>query len=249
MKALFVVWQDPDSRQWIPVARLTREGSIYSFAYTDGAQKAERFPGFGRMADRRVRYESRQLFPLFANRILPKSRPEYRDYLEWLGLGGGDADVLEVLARSGGLRATDSLEIIPCPEPTADGHYEIYFFSHGLRYLAEKDQMRILDLEHGEPLFLMRDFQNHHDSMALLMRTRDPISIAGYCPRYYAEEFANVIERVGQELVRVIVERVNSEAPRQYRLLCKLTAPWPSGFSPCDADDFRVSVAKAVVHQ
>ena len=29
-------------------------------------------------------YESAVLFPLFANRLLSKTRPEYRDFLAWL---------------------------------------------------------------------------------------------------------------------------------------------------------------------
>lgn len=239
MNALFVVWQDPDTRRWIPVARLTRESGVFRFGYTKGALESPKFIGFGRMTDMKTVYESRDLFPLFANRILPKSRPEYRQYLEWLGLDERRADELEVLARSGGLRATDTLEIIPCPEPTADNRYIVYFFAHGQRYLSAKDQARVLELRNGERLFLMRDVQNHVDSSALLMRTGDPISIVGYCPRYYSAEFSQLLTKVAVEQVRVTVEKVNSEAPSHYRLLCRLNSAWPNSFQPCAREEFE----------
>jgi hypothetical protein len=239
MKALFVVWQDPDTRTWIPVARLTREDGTFRFAYTKGALESSKFIGFGRMTDMKTVYESRELFPLFANRILPKSRPEYRQYLEWLGLDEQRADELEVLARSGGLRATDTLEIIPCPEPTSDHRYVVYFFAHGQRYLSAKDQDRVLSLKSSDRLYLMRDVQNHIDSNALLLRTGDPISVIGYCPRYYSAEFSQLLVKAPVDQVRVMVEKVNPDAPSHYRLMCRLSAPWPHGFEPCARDAFE----------
>ena len=35
------------------------------------------------------------------------------------------------------------------------------------------------------------------------------------------------------ETVHVTVERVNPDAPLQFRLLCSLTADWPDSFQPC----------------
>ncbi len=102
------------------------------------------------MLDMGVVCLSNELFPLFSNRLLPKSRPEYRDYLKWLGLDENKTDEMEMLARSGGQRATDTLEIVPCPEPSANNSYEVYFFSHGLRHLSEKDQERAAILKVGE---------------------------------------------------------------------------------------------------
>lgn len=239
MKALFVVWQEPDTRRWVPVARLTRDNGTFRFTYTKGALESEKFAGFGRMDNLRASYESKELFPLFANRILPKSRSDYRAYLHWLGLDERSADDLEVLARSGGMRATDTLEIIPCPEPTSDNKYVVYFFSHGLRYLSTKDQERVSLLNAGERLYLMRDMQNRVDAMALLMRTDDPISVVGYCPRYYSKEFSVLLGQVPRDHVRVNVEQVNADAPSNFRLLCKLNAPWPVGFSPCSEEAFQ----------
>ncbi len=105
MKTLYIAWQEPEMRQWFPVGELTRAGGLFRFTYTDGAlqaQKSERFVPFGRMTDLHSSYESEELFPLFANRLLASSRPEFAQFLQWL-----DTDVedpLVILGRTGGLR-------------------------------------------------------------------------------------------------------------------------------------------------
>ncbi|WP_295392108.1 HIRAN domain-containing protein [uncultured Thiodictyon sp.] len=239
MKALFVAVQDHDSRCWAPVARLTRENGSYRFVYTEGARDLPGFTPFGRMTNLESQYISNELFPLFANRVLPKSRPEYRDYLNWLGLSAADHDALDELARTGGLRATDTIELIPYPEATADRCYVVYFFGRGLRHLAAENQARIGSLDVGERLHLLHDLQNPIDCMALMLRTGDPVSIVGYVPRYYAADWTRLIQLAGAEAVMVTVERVNQDAPMQYRLLCKLSAPWPAAFSPCKDGQYR----------
>jgi len=119
MTALFVVYQNSVSRAWVPVARLTHDGQFYHFSYTRGAKDLPNFVPFGRMTELDAEDVSEQIFPLFAIRSLPKSRPEYRGCLSWLGLDNVSYDTLEELGRSGGLRTTDSLELIPYPEPTS----------------------------------------------------------------------------------------------------------------------------------
>lgn len=239
MKALFVAWQDTKSRRWAPVGRLTHEDGVYRFVYTRGAEAMPDFRPFGVMKDLHSAYKSEQLFPIFANRILAKNRPEYGDYLKWLGLSEARYDELEELARTGGLRATDSLELFPCPEPTAGKNYEVYFFCRGLRHLHAENQERARQLKPGERLYLMQDLQNPHDSMALLMRTEEPITLVGYAPRYYSAEFTQLIKSTGSDQVKIMVEQVNLDAPIQYRVLCKLTSPWPTNFSSCATSEFQ----------
>lgn len=239
MKALFVAYQDVESRHWTPVARLTREDGCYHFTYTQGAKEIPNFVPFGRLVDLHTEYVSDKLFPLFANRVLPKSRPEYADYLNWLGLTQASHDALEELARTGGLRATDTLELIPCPAPTAGNRYEVFFFCRGLRHLPDVSQARALKLVPGERLYLAQDLQNGCDNTALLLRTDDPVTLVGYAPRYYSADFTSLIQNVGPTDVTVTVERVNPDAPAQYRVLCKLSAPWPSGFAPCEAGQYE----------
>lgn len=240
MNALFVAWQDPSSRSWAPVARLTRDqDQRYHLAYTQGARRLANFQPFGRMRDLDREYVSDELFPLFANRVLAKSRPEYQDYLGWLGLEQARYDVLEELARTGGLRATDQLELIPCPCPTENRRYQVSFFTRGLRHMTDTSQTRVQALQPDERLYLIRDEQNAWDSSALLLRTEDPIAVVGYVPRYYSAEFSRLMSLVGQAEVSVQVTKVNVDAPLQYRLLCHLSAPWPSEFQPCTGEEFQ----------
>lgn len=242
MKALFVAYQDTVSRTWTPVARLTHDGKFYHFAYTRGAKNLPNFVPFGRMNELDAEYVSEQIFPLFANRLLPKSRPEYNDYLNWLGLNGLDHNDLEELGRTGGLRATDSLELIPCPEPTSSNQYEVYFFCRGIRHMSPDSQARSLTLVKGEQLYLTKDIQNVSDGMALILRTDDPVTLVGYVPRYYSAEFSRLIDLVGADAPKVTVEKVNADAPIQYRVLCKFSAPWPMQFQPCQTGLYEVNL-------
>lgn len=239
MKAIFVAYQDPESRSWKPVGRLTHEQDGYVFVYTHGASQLPGFVPFGRMQNLNDKYVSEKIFPLFSNRLLPKSRPEYSEYLNWLGLTPSSHDNLEELGRTGGLRATDNLELIPCPEPTNTNQYEVFFFCRGLRHLPHEAQLRASCLEKGERLYLQKDIQNSFDSFALTLRTDAPVTTVGHVPSYYSEDFSKLITLLEQDKIQVTVERVNQDAPIQYRVLCKLTAPWPSDFRPCKSDAFN----------
>ncbi len=240
MKTLYIAWQDPKSRSWTPVGKLTREDDAYRFVYTKGAEQFSNFRPFGRMNDLHTAYVSNELFPLFSNRILSKSRPEYREYLQWLGLNESNYDELDELSRTGGLRTTDSVELIPCPNKTHDARYEVFFFTRGLRHFFPDYQKRAENLSCGDQLFLIQDVQNKFDPSALLLRTNDPMSLIGYVPRYYSGEFSYLLGVNEADAVKVSVVRLNENAPMQYRVLCKLQSPWPSNFMPCSNDEFKV---------
>ena len=243
MKALFVAWQDPKTRSWVPVGRLTHDNNLFRFEYTRGAaDMGDDFQLFGVMKDLYSSYVSDALFPLFSNRVLPKSRPEYKTYLQWLGMSESAYDVMEELSLTGGFRATDSLEIFPCPEPTTNDKYEVYFFSRGLRHMHSENMERANELVRGDRLYLMLDIQNEYDPHALVIRTQEPVTLVGYAPRYYSGEFSSVVNEVGQENIKVTVEQVNKDAPLQYRVLCKLESPWPTNFTPCVKGQFKTLV-------
>lgn len=236
---LYLVWIDPYSRRCLPVGQLSRDQDDFRFVYTKGAQASKGFVPFGRMKDLHAVYVAKELFPLFANRLLSRSRPEYRDFLTWLALDPGDDDALALLAKSGGARATDALQVFPCPEPTAENTFVGEFFSHGIRHLPPAARDRIKDLRPGERLFLTQDLQNPSDQRALLMRTGDPLWVVGYCPRFYSAEFSRLLELAGPDKVEVAVSGVNPDAPLQFRLRCRLTAPWPAGFAACSQDIYE----------
>src|SRR5262250_671161 len=49
MKTLYLAWQDPEDRRWLPVGRLSFDGHVYRFVYTKGAEQSPRFVPFGAM--------------------------------------------------------------------------------------------------------------------------------------------------------------------------------------------------------
>jgi len=225
MKALYLAWQDPETRRWHTVGHLSRAHAGYRFAYTQGALASPRFEYLGRMRNKALVYHSDTLFPLFANRLLDASRPEYPDYLTWMGVDG-TADDLELLARSGGRRGTDQLCVYPEVEPNKQGEMTLYFFSHGLRYLTAAEQAAIGRLNACDALQLTQDDDNAQDRYALLLETAEPVRV-GYCPRYLNQDL-RLIQK--QTPIRLTVERTNPEAPLQFRLLCKALFVPPKGF-------------------
>lgn len=239
ISALFLTWQDPDTRSWYPVGRLTREDGEYIFVYTKGALELPRFIPFGSMNQIDVKFVSPILFPLFSNRLLNKSRPEYTDYLSWLGFQQQSANLLELLARTGGERVTDLLQIYPCPEPTADGRYQSYFFCHGITHLRDFVSSAVETLRDGQQLLPMFDVMNQVDRQAVAIRTTDPAMMIGYSPRYLARDIRE-LATLAPETFNLRVERVNRDAPIRLRLLCRLTASWPDGFEPCSEPMFQL---------
>jgi hypothetical protein len=240
MKTLFLTWQDPESRKWFPVARLTFDGQLYRFVYTNGALEAQHKAGFQPLwsfprFDQS--YESEDIFPLFSNRVMSPSRPEYAEVVEWLSLPQNEPDPMAFLARSGGAKRTDNFELLACPELDEEGYYKFHFLIHGLRYLPPGSIERINQLQTGERLLLACDFQNPFESgdgqpiqsNALILRTADN-HIIGYCPGYLLEDAWHLLQTC--EFCEVTVERLNPDAPLQFRLLGKLTASWPEGFHP-----------------
>jgi hypothetical protein len=190
------------------------------------------------MTDLRAKYFSKRLFPLFANRILAESRPEYERYLSWMGLHDGVANPLDILARTGGIRATDSLQIYVCPEKNLEGKYETHFFCHGIRHLSGIVANYVLGLKQGDALYPMLDVLNPFDAQAVALRTADPAMMIGYTPRYLARDVAR-LAALSKDNFEAEIERVNAEAPIQYRLLCRLTAEWPENFSACSDSVFE----------
>jgi hypothetical protein len=240
MNALFVAWRPevPADAGWRPVGRLEYDGHLYRFFYTRGARRPG-FRPFPQMERLDQMYESQELFPLFRNRLLSESRPEYEDYLRWGGFDPGNRpEPIVVLGVTEGIRQTDAVEVFPCPAPDADGCYLNKFFLHGIRWLPPAAMARIGQLREGEALKLLPDLQNSHDPYAVAVRTEEERFLIGYVPRYLAHEVCQLVQQCGIDFVHVSVERVNRDAPLQNRLLCRMQACWPADFQPCSGEDF-----------
>lgn len=242
MTVLFVYWQAPESRTWYPVGVLSRSGGGYRFAYTVGAEKAQSsgFIPFGRMSNLRQTYESNELFPIFANRILARSRPEYEQFLDWIGLDGEADDPLVLLDRTGGSRVTDSLQLYRKPEPTEAGQFDLAFFSHGISHLPKEAVQAVGALQQGATLYPLLDNLNRFDPNAVALRTDDPAWIIGYVPRFFAPDVRECIAKVVPAGISVDLLRVNPDAPLQMRLLCRFLSDWPEHFAPCSGPEYQV---------
>ncbi|MEG3979147.1 DNA-binding protein, partial [Microcoleus sp. herbarium8] len=89
MKTLFLAWQNPGSGSWFPIGRLTFNGKEYQFNYTNGVLEAKLKCGFELLPsfpDFNNVYTSQKLFPLFSNRVMPRSRPDYPEFVQWLNI-------------------------------------------------------------------------------------------------------------------------------------------------------------------
>ena len=220
--SVYVAWQEPDTRNWHVVGNLQERNSGYVFKYTKGALKSSKFTRFSGMNDVRETYVSEELFPLFKNRLLSPRRPEYPRFIKWLGFEDDSVNPIDILARSGGLRSTDPLQIFKKIEVDASGKFEHFFFLHGLSYLNSMANDRVSELRPGENLRLCLDLQNEYDGDAVVVRADKPAEIVGYCPRYLSNDIKKMLLD-DPKSVTLSVEKISDDAPHNYRLLCKLS--------------------------
>lgn len=250
VQALFVAWQQPDSRRYYPVARLASgvgaAHDLYEFAYVRGADEAAAvgFHPFLAFPDLHGVCRSAELFPFFTNRLMSRKRPDFLAHVERLGLDAS-ADDMAILARSGGTRATDSIELFPLPifDPEI-GWYQTCFWMHGFRHLTPQQLARLFKLQPGEPLLPVHEPANPHDANAIGLLTEDQIHV-GYVPRSLASDAVHLLKQCST--FRIFVQRVNPDpAPMQQRLLCDLQSCWPEGFVPCDQPVYQPISPQAV---
>ncbi len=241
MKAVFVAWRSggDDAGTWGPVGRLDYDGQLFRFCYTQGARTLAGFRPFPGMGDVNQVYQSETLFPMFANRLLSPSRPEFEEFLCWGGFDPNNPlDPIAVLGVTGSERATDSIEVFPCPTPDADGCYLSKFFLHGVRWMPPSALERIERLKDEERLFLMPDPCNRHDPNAVAIRTDSERTLIGYVPRYLAQDIRQLLWQCDPVTIELFVARLNRQAPLQHRVLCRMHACWPEQFEPCSDETF-----------
>lgn len=231
-RRLIVTWKSDASKGILPVAELIIRAVAprYRFGYLEGAREALDcgFQPFLAFPNLDARYESEALFPFFANRVLPTTRPDYLESLTAVGLDVRDVSVAEVLGRTNGRRATDRIETILVPIPDAQGRYRTHFLLRGVNHTPGAEEI-IAKLERDERLTLVEDTCNEYNRRARRLHAHGhPI---GYVPDYLVDDL-DALERAGAVPV-VFGERVNlPPQPAHYRLLCRIDCEWPPGFVP-----------------
>jgi hypothetical protein len=239
---LFVSWRSRQNRSIYPVGRLIylETKGLYEFVYIAKAQEAARqgFLPFLEFPDLTCLYLSQKLYPLFANRVLSTNRPEFGEYIEALGLSAETANPMLILARTGGRRETDQIEMFPLPFPAREtGSYVTHCLLRAIQYMQPGVEDRIARLAPNEPLFLLWDVQNEVDPSAIAVRTKD-CALLGYLPAYLTRDVWKLNSSCST--CHVFVERVNlPPAGIHQRLLCRIEGCWPPGFIPYATEEYE----------
>lgn len=213
-RRLLVTRRDPHTGAYGAVGELAHdaEAQTYTFAYREGVERP--LPGLpleGIVSD--------DLFPLFGHRIVSPRRADHDATLGLLGLGPM-AEPFEVLARSGGRSATDTLELTPMPEP---GDFEVRFLVHGIRHLTEEEREHIGTLVPDQRVTLTGEPENVQDELAVLV-TADGHRL-GYVPRPLLQYIRPAMDHPYD----MTIERINpSTAGFHMRLLVRLVGYLPA---------------------
>lgn len=212
-KKLHLVWKDPETRRYHRVGQFEslRDGR-YAFAYAPRVQDLDSFSPLVQYPDLTRVYLSADLPAFFANRVMSSKRPSFESYLGWLGLSS-EAPPVEILARTGGVRATDTFHLVDTFEPV-NGRAEGVFFVSGVRY-KDSDWR---SLQPGQELHLLDDPANPANAKAILL-TKDGVEV-GWVPDWLVD---NVHEfRTAARQLSVAVEQVNPDAPLHLAVQCRL---------------------------
>jgi hypothetical protein len=236
---LYVTWRHHEGTI-MPVGLLTQRAAgdspTYEFVYLKLAEQQTSFQPLPGFPDLHRRYESERLFPVFANRQMPRERPDYDAFLQQLDLDV-EADPFEVLARSEGMRATDRIEVFAAPNRTPGGRLCALFFARGVRHIDGAAEA-IESLAEGDELDLVPERSNQVNARALLLDTKSGESV-GYAPDYLLDTI-HELQGSSPDETRILVEHVNPPTSSSHmRLLCRLSAPWPDGFEPLSGPDFQ----------
>lgn len=225
---LIVAWQHPESRAIQPVAVLDNEDGQFRFRYLERATSIADFRPFVGFPDLHRAYESPDLFPLFKQRVMNPRRPDYLRYVHSLDLPA-NATPWEQLARSGGQRVGDTIQLFPVPSVAEDGSTSCCFLVHGVRHRESADPAVrgvIDELEPGDALHLVPDPTNPKNPRAILVATGSSTAV-GWVPDLLLEY------TYALRAPNLTVEHVNREAESShFRLLARMSGTVAPDFRP-----------------
>ena len=243
MQTLFLAWQDrARTRQWFPIGRLDADVDLpnYRFRYTCGAERAQLVAGFPLLLDfpdSHREYQATELFPLFKNRVISPTRPDFGEYIQNLDLSVG-VDPIEILTIDGGYRTTDSFEVFPKLTKRDDGSLILRFFLHGSRHVSETAQQRCNTLVPGDKLNIGVEITNPRTLLAVQIQT-DDYHMIGWVPDYLARDLATMLVAASGGYTARVVKVNPQPAPPRHRVLIELRGPWDEECEPMSSQDFR----------
>jgi len=222
LRRFLVTWRNGQERPAIhDVGCLSFDGA-FRFHYLEAARTAPRFHPLPGLPDLTGVYgPAAELFPVFAGRVMERSRPDFTSYVTALDLPR-DAGELDILARSGGVSRGDHLALTEEPTIHRDGTTGCAFLVRGLRFALPDPAVReqvLAALPAGTQLAVRDDPANDVSPDALLLCTSDGVAI-GWVPDALTGFVRCVVGPAGS----VTVQRRNSPAqPPHTRLLVHVT--------------------------
>jgi hypothetical protein len=204
-----------EDRLWLPVKKMIWRDGNYHTSFVGGVRdlleaaplwrhyfKPEAWNSIKTTQDIHCDYACR----------MPLDRPQEMPwYLPSLGLSPDLLDPIAFVARSGGYRETDSLDIFPELQPDIDGSYQFYFL---LRKLYLVNEAVLVDVSEG-------DLIDSLDWWAVHRQTGQKIGILpGYIRALVADH---------PQQVTMTVQQTNNNTVLQNKLLLSLTC---QGFTP-----------------
>lgn len=237
---VYVAWQEPKSRRWHTIAKLSRSSDRFQFQFTRGSSELGEVTKKLFNSNVADHYQSDQLIALFRNKIPPRGRSDFQQLATWLNLRGDESE-FEMLGRFGLIPGTDGILVYPEPLILGD-RYELEFFLHGIRHAHGSENQKHLradvfawcaSAKENDRLSAMLDVQNEFDANAVALRAADGTAIVGYVPRFYSSDVKKILsnQQLAEGAVFQIV-RNNQDAPDQLRLLCKFSSQVERDFKP-----------------
>lgn len=224
-RRFLVVWQNPDTRQLVDVGdlRIDHAGADIQrcrFSYRSDARAAVGFQPFLAFPDLTGEYvREGGLFSFFENRVMSARRPDFGQYADALGLTRAQADPVEILARSAGGRATDTVHVVPEPEVAPDGTETRLFLVSGVRHTPDIDE-RMAQLRAGQQLQLRPEPDNPANPRAVLLDAAhgEPV---GWVPNYLLDYLHKHLD-AGSGVDVTVVKANGPEAPAHLRVLARM---------------------------
>jgi hypothetical protein len=210
-----------ENKLWFPVKKMIWQGEKYHTGYVGGVkgliEAAPLWRHYFRARDFELIKTTHGIHPDYACRM-PLDRPQEMPwYLPSLGLPPELGDPIAFVARSGGYRETDSLDICPEVQPDRGGCYRFYFL---LRKLDLVEKVAVNAVNKGDEIEI-------HDWNAIHHSTGNQIGIV---PGYI-----RALALSHPEDIQVKVHQVNHDELPQARLLCSLTC---QGFIPFSSSEY-----------
>lgn len=245
-RRLAVAWQHPETRRITAVGLLTCSDSCYTFAYLRSAAAVEGFQPFLGFPDLARQYEAHALFPLFAQRVMRVSRPDFSRYRQALRLEA-DASDWSILGRSQGQREGDGIRVFPEPYVDEAGGTTSTFFVSGLRHRMGQDprvSAALDDLTPGDRLNLVEEPINAEDARALLVAERTGVTLA-WVPSVLLS-YVHAVRSIAEPSLTVVGTN-GLDVPPTYRLLVNLRGTAPDGYRPFDGPEWVLAPEVAAV--